>query len=370
MSGSGKAPAGLKSEGEYALAAAKVPRMEAPALPYGPPMPKDRSIRIALIGAGGISAAHLDAYQKYGLNVVAICDRNLDRAEARRNRFFPNAMATVDVDRVLQDASIRIVDLAMHVDGRVPLMRRALDAGKHVLSQKPFVSDLAIGAELAELAEGRGRFLAVNQNGRWAPYMSYMREAVRAGLVGDVISVHAALQWDHSWIAGTPFEALDQIILQDFAIHWFDFLASIIGDSATSVYAMGTAAKGQSIASRLLAQSVVAFPGGQASLIFDGAARHGASNITTIVGTRGTLRSQGPDLGEQAVSIYLEEGVGAPALEGHWFNDGFAGAMGALLVAVETGTAPIHNARDNLASLKLVHAALQSARTGTAIQLR
>lgn len=368
MTQSSTAPTGLKSESEYALTSAKVGRIAAPVLPYAPPMPQDRTITIALIGAGGISAAHLDAYRNNGFNVVAICDRNLDRAEARRDRFFPGALATTDVDAILRDPAIAVLDLAMHETDRVPLIRRALEADKHVLSQKPYVSDLAIGAELADLAEAKQLMLAVNQNGRWAPYMSYMREAVRAGLIGDVISVHAALQWDHSWIAGTPFEAMDQIVLQDFAIHWFDFLTSIIGDTATSIYATGTAARGQAIASELLAQAVVAFPGGQASLVFDGAARHGASNITTIVGTKGTLRSAGLDLAEQAVTLYLENGAGTPALTGQWFNDGFAGAMGALLVAVESGVSPMNNARDNLISLRLAQAGIQSARTGEVIR--
>lgn len=362
-------PAGLKSETEYSLAATKVVEIAAPVLPYEPPMPRDRTIPIALVGAGGISAAHLDAYRKYGLNVVAICDRNLDRAQARRDTYFPNAKVSSNPDTVLFDAAIRVVDIALHTGGRVPMIRRALENRKHVLSQKPYVEDVEIGRELADLAEAKGLVLAVNQNGRWAPYMAYMREAVAKGLIGDVISVHAALQWDHSWIEGTPFERMDQIILEDFAIHWFDFLASIIGDSATSIYARGTAAKGQSISSKLMAEASVSFLGGQASLVFDGAARYGAQNITTIVGTKGTLRSLGPDLGEQSVSIFLPEGVGRPQLDGQWFNDGFAGAMGALLVAVETGVPPNNSARGNLASLKLVHGALRSAGTGEVVRL-
>ena len=56
----------------------------------------------------------------------------------------------------------------------------AIDAGKHILSQKPFVVDLDVGEELVAQAEARGVKLAVNQNGRWAPHFSYMRQAVAA----------------------------------------------------------------------------------------------------------------------------------------------------------------------------------------------
>ncbi|MGB7974242.1 MAG: hypothetical protein WCF81_07785, partial [Roseiarcus sp.] len=87
-----------KAEGptadDYALVAKAVVEIEAPDLPYRPPMPRDRGAPIALVGAGGISGAHLDAYARYGLNVVAICSRDLGRARARRGAHFPNARVT------------------------------------------------------------------------------------------------------------------------------------------------------------------------------------------------------------------------------------------------------------------------------------
>ncbi|MET3898061.1 putative dehydrogenase [Devosia sp. UYZn731] len=357
-------PEGLPSEDAYALVARESKLIAAPDLPYLPPMPRDRSIPIGLIGAGGISFAHLDAYRKYGLNVVAICDRHLDRAEARRDQYFPQALATGRVDDIVGNAAIPVVDLTLHPQGRAPLIRGALEAGQHVLSQKPFVRDLALGEDLVALAEARGLQLAVNQNGRWAPHLSWMREAVAAGLVGEVTSVHVNIQWDHSWIAGTPFNELDHVILDDFAIHWFDFLASIIGDRAETVFATAGKAHGQRPKAGLLAHALVGFAGGHASLVFDGHATFGAQDTTVIVGTQGTIRSVGPDLGHQQVTLHTKSGHAQPELVGTWFNDGFAGAMGALLVAIETGEVPSNAARGNLLSLRLVDAAIASARSG------
>jgi predicted dehydrogenase len=223
---------------------------------------------------------------------------------------------------------------------------------------------------LVELAAQKGLQLAVNQNGRWAPHLSYIREAASAGLVGAVTGVHVSIHWDHTWIAGTPFAAMDHVILDDFAIHWFDFLVSIIGDRAECVFATVGRAEGQTVHAPLLAQVLVTYPGGQASLVFDANAPSGASDTTTVIGTKGTLRSTGPDLGRQSVSLYTAAGVATPVLAGTWFNDGFAGAMGALLVAVETGNEPIHSARGNLAALRLSQAAIESADTGRPVTLR
>ena len=95
-----------KAEGpsadDYALVAEAAVEIEAPDLAYRPPMPRDRSMPIALVGAGGISAAHLDAYARYGLNVVAICSRDLKRARARRDAYFPCARVTDDFDSLLR----------------------------------------------------------------------------------------------------------------------------------------------------------------------------------------------------------------------------------------------------------------------------
>jgi hypothetical protein len=114
MTETGKIPADLPAPDSYALVAGDAKPVAAPVLDYAPPMPRDRSVAIGLIGAGGISFAHLDAYRKYGLNVVAIADRHRDRAESRRDQFFPNALATDKVDTLIGNPDIAILDITLH----------------------------------------------------------------------------------------------------------------------------------------------------------------------------------------------------------------------------------------------------------------
>ena len=71
-----------------------------------------------------------------------------------------------------------------------------------MLSQKPFVTDLADGRRLVDLAKSVDRKLAVNQNGRWAPHFRYIMQAIEAGLIGNVTTIDFSLQWDQTWIAG------------------------------------------------------------------------------------------------------------------------------------------------------------------------
>ena len=348
----------------YALRTAEVATIAAPDLPWQPPMPRHYRPRIGVIGAGGIVSAHLDAYRTAGWEVAAICNRTLAKAEAAAAAFAPAARVTDRYQDLLADPAIDVLDITLHPADRLPILEAALRAGKHVLSQKPFVLDLADGARLVALARDRGVKLAVNQNGRWAPHLAWMRQAVRAGLVGEVTGAHVAIHWNHGWIAGTAFDRIDDLILADFGIHWFDFLHSILGQRVQSVVAMAGAVAGQRAAVPLAAQVLVRLEGGQASLVFDGATGFGPQDSTFIAGTMGSLASRGPDLGQQTVTLTTAAGRASPALQGTWFNDGFRGAMGALLVAIEDDAEPANSAADNLHSLALAFAAIRSRRTG------
>ena len=83
-----------------------------------------------------------------------------------------------------------------------------------------------------------------------------------------------------------------------------------------------------------------------------------------MAGTEGTLISDGPDLSQQTVRLHTAAGVAYPYLEGQWFNDGFRGTMGELLLAIEEKRAPRNSARNNLRSLELCFAAIASADDG------
>ncbi len=337
-------------------------RMAAPKLPYKPRDPKRYRPNIGLIGCGGITKHHLTVYRRARYPVVALCDVDPGRAEKRRDEFFPNARVYADWRDVLRRDDVEVVDLAAHPHQRAPMIRAALEAGKHVLSQKPFVLDLTFGRRMVDLADRQGVCLAVNQNARWAPHFSYMRQAIRTGLVGEVAAVHCSVHWDHSFLEGTPFDDVHHLILYDFAIHWFDLLTCFLGDrEPVRVYASAVRTPWQTMKPPLLAQAMVQYEGAQASLAFDAHTQFGPQDRTYVAGRRGALWSTGPDLKHQKVTLATAEGQASPRLSGCWFPDGFHGTMGELLSAIEEGREPENSARNNLRSLALCFAAVASA---------
>ncbi len=338
---------------------------QAPELSYLPREPRAYSPGIGLIGCGGIAPYHLGAYAAAGYRVTALCDVDEARATKLRDEHFPGAAVSTDYRTVLDRDDIEVADIAVHPEHRTPITEAAFKAGKHVLSQKPFVVDLDEGEALVALAERLGRKLAVNQNGRWAPHFSYMREAVRRGVVGEVCAAHLSTHWSHDWTADTPFNEVRHLILYDFGIHWFDILGCFFaGRPAKRVRATTAHAPGQRAKPDMLAQATVEYESGQASLVFDGFTTFGACARGIIVGTEGTIACEGPNINEQQVTLWTAEGYARPALDGSWFTTGFHGTMAELLCAIEEEREPFNGARENLNSLALCFAAAASADTG------
>lgn len=340
----------------------RIPGPTAPELSYRPATVHG-DFPIGIIGCGEISSRHLASYRKAGYRVTALCDHDTESAETQRKLYFPEARVYADYRDLLDRKDIAVADIITPPEPRPAIIRDALLADKHVLSQKPFVLDLAVGTRLADLAESRGLHLAVNQNGRWAPHISYLNQSIRNGIIGRVSYLGFSVSWDHSWIEGTPYEEVQDLILYDFAIHWFDFLNLFMeGKPARNVTASTSRAPDQAAKPPFIAAVTVEYEDAVAHMAFDGSARHDSWDRTMVMGSSGTLISEGPDLNHQEVVMCIGGRECRPELSGRWFNDGFHGAMAELLSSIEQNRQPSHHARNNLDSLALCFAAIASAR--------
>ena len=85
--------------------------------------------KIALIGCGGISAAHLEAYSAAQLEVVLLCDRTVSKAAARRDVYYPNAEITSQPEVIWSRDDISVVDITTHPVDRIDLIEQAICRG-------------------------------------------------------------------------------------------------------------------------------------------------------------------------------------------------------------------------------------------------
>jgi predicted dehydrogenase len=338
----------------------------APDVPdYLPHFPDLARHRVAILGAGAIArTAHLPAYRKYGVPVSGVWSRTVASAQ-RAVEEFPEIGRIYDSpEELLADADVDVVDIATRVEHRPHWIEKALDAGKHVLAQKPLTTDAAGIEPLLEVAEERGLRVAVNQNARWAPVWRLATLLVEQGTIGEVVGVTHLLDKPLPPITGTHFDDIPHMLITDYLVHWVDITRCWLrGKQVSTVQAWDSRLPGQPDTARNPWSATVQYrcADGATALIrvVGDATTRSPSCPFWVHGTRGTIR--GSILGGDHLA--LDNGsttIGYP-LEGAWFVDGFAGTMGELLCAVEEGREPSNSARHNLATLRMVDAARASA---------
>jgi predicted dehydrogenase len=148
----------------------------------------------AIIGCGRVAPNHVDGFgQLPNVRVSWACDRDGARAAAfAAEHGIPDAtdsVAEVLADRAVQSVSIA-VDHAQHAE----LVGAALNAGKHVLVEKPLALDYREGHDLVAHAEQAGLVLSVVSQHRYDPLVVAIGSWVRDGLLGDVVSASVNLQ--------------------------------------------------------------------------------------------------------------------------------------------------------------------------------
>jgi predicted dehydrogenase len=154
------------------------------------------------------------------------------------------------------------------------------------------------------------------------------------------------------------------VLLYDFAIHWFDLICGIFSDRPpTWVSATHARVPDQTLSPPMLGHALIRFEDGLATLHLDGHSRFGPEESWVVTGSRGTLVACGGVCAAHDLRLFTKKGIACPKLEGQWFDDGFRGAMGELLCAIESHRQPSNSAVSALRSLALCFAAMKAADT-------
>jgi predicted dehydrogenase len=164
-------------------------------------------LRVGVIGAGRWSGiAHLPGFTGSPLcDVVMICDLDRELAEGRAREFnIPEV--TTDYQKLLSRRDIDVVDIVTSGDTHEPLTFAALDAGKHVLVEKPVCHDYHDVQRANEIAKSKNLKTKVGLTFRYAPAVQYMFELVREGFVGDPY-IFNGYEQNYQWIdPDTPMD--------------------------------------------------------------------------------------------------------------------------------------------------------------------
>ncbi len=202
-----------------------------------------KTIKTAIFGTGFMGRVHLEGVRRVeSVEAVAIVGRNEDAAR-RLASGFGVAKVTTDYREVLRDPAVDAVHICTPNAQHFSMAKEALEAGKHVLCEKPLTTTVAESEELASLAAQKGLRNCVCHNLRYYPQVQQMRRLRESGELGDILVVQGTysqdwLLYDTDWNwrvdskAGGPSRCM-----ADIGSHWFDMAEHVTGLRVASLCA-------------------------------------------------------------------------------------------------------------------------------------
>ncbi|MDJ0683838.1 MAG: Gfo/Idh/MocA family oxidoreductase [Alphaproteobacteria bacterium] len=194
----------------------------------------NKPLTVAVLGAG-IGALHLNGYAKLRdrYRVTWLCDLDTARAESLLEKA-PDATVTADLAETLADPEVDIIDICLPPLLHLPTALAALEAGKHVILEKPIAPDLAGVAALQAAQEKAGRLVSPVFQYRYGVAMAQWRALSAAGLLGEPQVGSIETYWtrgaDYYQVAwrGKKATEIGGVILSH-VIHMHDLACEIFG---------------------------------------------------------------------------------------------------------------------------------------------
>jgi predicted dehydrogenase len=355
-------------------------------LDYLPNMPADKSPAIGCIGAGFIMAdCHLVAYRQAGFNPVAIASHNPENARKVAQRH--SLIAYDTYQQLLQNRDLQVIDIAVPPDVQLEVVRQIVENHPHIrgiLAQKPLGINYAQAAEVVRLCEAAGVTLAVNQNMRYDQSIRACKSLLQHGLLGEPVFATIDMRAIPHWMPWQQRQGW--VTLRIMSIHHLDTFRYWFGDPQrvfASVRPDPRTAK-QFAHEDGICLYILEYESGLRAAAWDdvwtGPAREGAEADLGInwrvEGTQGMARGtigwpKYPERAPSTLDFTTLKHPGQwfqPRWPEVWFPDAFAGPMAELLCALETGSEPDLNGRDNLHTMALVDACYLSAQQHRAVE--
>jgi predicted dehydrogenase len=333
------------------------------------------AVRCIVVGAGGISDAWFPPLIEEEVEIAAVVDLRVEAARAKVEQYHLQVEATSDLGAALKKVKPDFV-----LDLTVPEAHRevtcaALEAGCHVIGEKPMASSMEEAREMIRTAERADKLYMVSQSRRWDPRHEAVRRALSAGAIGDITTINC------DFYLGAHFggfrDEMDSPLLLDMAIHHFDMARMMAGADPVAVYAEEFNPKGSWYRGDVAASCVFDMTDG---IVFTYRGSWCAEGLQTswngdwrIIGSQGTLLYEHDEdpkaqvvAGDAGFHRPLED-VPVPVPELEATGIGMHGALREMLRFLRTGERPQTECHDNIKSFAMCFAAIESSRTGARV---
>ncbi|GAB6934302.1 MAG: Gfo/Idh/MocA family oxidoreductase [Bacillota bacterium] len=332
-------------------------------------------IRVGVIGCGSIAKhRHLPEYAANPhAQIVAVCDVVRERAEAAASRY--GAEAYTDWRAMLKRGDLDAVSVCTPNDLHGPITIAALEAGIHVLCEKPMATSAEEAEAMIRAAESSGKILMIAHNQRFMKAHVKAKQILSSGALGRVLTFrttfgHAGPEtWSVEGAGGWFFRKERAFLgaLGDLGIHKVDLLRWLLDDEIVEVAAlMGTLEKADTDVEDNAVCILRTRRGVIGTMVSSWTYKPYEDNSTVLYCERGTLRiGENPDYqvvvdyagGERELhrvgKIQTNEEGGQTA----------SGVIDAFLESIVKGTPPLVPGEEGYRSLKVILAAVKSAET-------
>lgn len=283
---------------------------------------KDKpEVRIGLVGYGplyGMGGHHSGMIkQTHGFRLAAICDKDTGRLEAAKKEQGEDIPTFTDAKEMVASG---LIDLGIAIVPHIyhhPVAKMLLEAGLHVITEKPFVVHVSEADDLIAIAKQKGVMLSVYHNRHWDPDILTARDALESGIIGEVYSIECNMvgfgapgqQWrDHKEISGG--------MLYDMGAHQFEKILQLVPwknaqgqpiNRKATLY--GNFLKKKWFASTIedYCRAYVKFDSGLEAQLIQSNLCSASKPLWTILGTNGSIVVEGWDSDANVIS-FLPDG--------------------------------------------------------------
>ena len=324
-------------------------------------------LRLAIVGVGRMGEFHARILNELDqIDLVAIVDGRAEVVERLGREL--NVAAHAAIDAVLDTDDIEALLIATPTPSHPNIVRQALDAGKHVLCEKPLALDPVESTELGDLAATLGLTLQIGFWRRFSPPWVAARRALSAGAIGDPVMIRLS-QWDAN---PPPPEFCDPAVSGGLAIdcgvHEFDLAEWFTNSQVTSVFGRNLRLVDEAVGSSGDVDNLVAMldlsNGVAATVDLSRNSRYGDDVRTEILGSEGALLIDLLPHGQTRIAT----ASGTSVLEGSVTNDataaGVANQAKAFAARIAGEALEVPGAAESGRAVAIGKAVQRSARTG------
>lgn len=340
---------------------------------------------IGIIGCGKIAQVrHIPEYAAHPeAKLVGFYDINQQRAAELAAKYGGRAYATVE--ELLAEPEIQAVSICAANFAHAELTIAALNAGKHVLCEKPMATNLADCEAMVQAADTNGKFLMIGHNQRLAKAHSLARKLIVEGLIGDIITFRTIFghggpeTWSidpgkNTWFFDKNRAAMGA--MADLGIHKTDLIQFLTGQRVIRTTARVTTLDKKDASGNLIgvddnAICIYELSGGAMGTMTASWTYYGAEDNSTILyGTKGIMRIY--DDPAAAIKVILADGSKISYdVEAIQTNDNQtkSGVIDLWMDSLVNNREPEISGRSALTAMRAVFASLRSSELGTAVEI-